>query len=134
DLTLHVLRQTTTSRKTGEVEVESHPLQTDARTGEARVTLKLAQGGAYILRAEGIDQFGNPVTGQTNVNISDEKDAVRLRILADRHTYKVGDTAQVQIHWREAPALALVVYQGARILEHRLVQLETGANRLPVPM
>jgi uncharacterized protein YfaS (alpha-2-macroglobulin family)/tetratricopeptide (TPR) repeat protein len=134
DVKLHVLRQTTVAKKSAEVETESHELKTDAKSGEASVTLKLAQGGSYVLRAEGVDQFGNPVTGQTYVTVSDEKDAVRLRILADKHTFKVGDTAKVQVHWREAPALALVTYQGARILEHRLVQLETGANELPVPM
>ena len=68
------------------------------------------------------------------MQISDDKDQVRLRILADRHTFKVGDTAEVQLHWREAPALALVTFQGARVLDYKLVQLETGANKFTIPM
>ena len=59
---------------------------------------------------------------------------MRLRILADQHTYKVGDTAAVQLHWRDAPALALVTYQGARVLDYRLVELKTGVNKLEIPM
>ena len=68
------------------------------------------------------------------MQISGEDDLVRLRILADQHTYKVGDTAAVQLHWRDAPALALVTYQGARVLDYRLVELKTGANKLEIPM
>ena len=56
------------------------------------------------------------------------------RILADRHTYKVGETARVQLHWRDDPALALVTFQGARILDYRLVRLQKGSNVLEIPM
>ena len=74
-----------------------------------------------MLRAEGIDRFDNPITGQSLVQVSDDKDRVRLRILADKHTFKVGDTAEVQLHWREEPALALVTFQGAKILDYKLI-------------
>ena len=77
---------------------------TTAADGKARQTIKLDKGGTYFLRAEAIDRFHNPISGQAAVQISGEDDLVRLRILADKHTYKVGDTAAVQLHWREAPA------------------------------
>ena len=133
-LVLHVLERTVVDGKVGESEVEQHELATDAKDGDGRQTLRLEKGAQYILRAEGIDRFKNPVTGQHVVEISDDKDQVRLRILADRHTFKVGDTAEVQFHWREAPALALVTFQGARVLDYKLVQLETGANKFTIPM
>ena len=50
------------------------------------------------------------------------------------HTYKVGDTAAVKVHWRESPALGLVTFQGARVLDYRLVELKTGVNELSIPM
>jgi tetratricopeptide (TPR) repeat protein len=99
-----------------------------------RHTLKLAEGATYILRAEGADRFENVITGQNAVQISDDDDTVRLRILADKHLYKAGDTAKVQIHWREEPALALVTYQGAKVLDYKLVELNQGMNILEVPM
>ena len=34
----------------------------------------------------------------------------------------------MNLHWRKAPALALVTYEGASILGHKLVELKTGAN------
>ena len=133
-LALHVLERTTVEGKVGEREVESHEVTTDDKDGKAHVTLRLEAGGKYVLRAEGIDRFENPVSGSHVVKISDESDAVRLRILADKHTYKVGDVAKLQLHWREKPALVLVTYQGARVLDYKLVRLKTGANEIEVPM
>ena len=132
-LVLRVLEKTTVAGKVGERLVEEHKLETDA-DGTARQTLKLDAGGRYALRAEGTDRFKNPVSGQALVQVSDEEDSVRLRILSEKHTYKVGDTAQVQLHWREEPALALVTFQGARVLDYKLVRLERGANKLAIPM
>ncbi len=132
-LTLKVLERTVVNGRIGERPVEEHELTT-AADGKARQTLKLDKGGVYFLRAEAIDRFKNPISGQSSVQISGEDDLVRLRILADKHTYKVGDTAGVELFWREAPALALVTYQGARVLDYRLVELKTGANKLEIPM
>jgi len=133
-LTLKVLRQTTVEGRVAERLVETHQVKTDAKDATARQTLKLDEGGTYIVRAEGIDRFGNPISAQHPVQISDDKDEVRLRILADVHTYKVGDTARVKLHWREKPALALVALQGAKILDYRLVELTQGLNVLEIPM
>jgi len=132
-LTLKVLELVPVQGKVGERLVEQHPLAT-AADGTARHTLKLAKGGAYMLRAEGTDRFDNLISGQLQVQVSDDQDRQRVLILADRHTYRAGDTAQIQVHWREAPALALVTFQAARILDYRLVELKTGANKLAVPM
>jgi len=133
-LTLKVLERTTVEGKVGERLVEEHELETADADGIARQTFLLEKGGDYVVRAEGTDRFKNPVSGTLALQISDEDDEVRLRILADRHTYKAGDTAQVKLHWREQPALALVTSQGARVLDYRLVELQKGANDLPLAM
>jgi uncharacterized protein YfaS (alpha-2-macroglobulin family)/TolA-binding protein len=132
-LVLKVLERTVVEGKVGERPVEDFPLETD-KDGIARKTLKLEKGGSFVLRAEGTDRFHNPVSGQSVVQVSDEEDAVRLRILADAHTFKVGDTGKVEIHWREEPALALVTFQGAHVLDYQLVPLVKGANALAIPM
>ena len=133
-LAIKVLEQTTVDGKVGERLVEEIPIETDAKEGTAKKTLKLEKGGNYVLRVEGIDRFQNPITGQGAVQISGDEDKVRLRILADTHSYKVGDTAAIKVHWREAPALALVTFQGARVLDYRLVELKPGVNELSIPM
>ncbi|NQU22736.1 MAG: tetratricopeptide repeat protein, partial [Candidatus Nealsonbacteria bacterium] len=133
-LTLNVLEKTSVRGKVGERLVEKHELETDADEGTARQTLKLDDGGRYLIRIEGTDRFDNPISGQHLVRISDDKDDVRLRILADKHTFKVGDTAKVNLHWREEPALALITFQGARILDYQLFALNKGDNPLEIPM
>lgn len=133
-LHLSVLEKTKVNGKLGERQVAAHEMKTGETTGTARHTLRLDAGGKYVLRFAGTDRFENPITGETRVQISDDRDRVRLRILADKHTFKVGDEAGVQLHWREAPALALVTFEGARILEYKLVQLQKGANKLAIPM
>ena len=63
-------------------------------TGKGRVTLRLEKGG-HVRAAGGRDRsLQEPVTGQHMVQVSDDQDTVRLRILADQHTYKVGDTGR----------------------------------------
>lgn len=133
-LKLTVLERTVVEGQVGERAVQEHEIATDDKSGKARHTLRLEKGAQYVLRAEGIDRFQNVVSGQHVVQVSDDKDSVRLRILADKHTFKAGDTAQIKLHWREAPALALVTLQGAKILDYKLVPLQTGSNDLPLPL
>ena len=60
---------------------------------------------------------------------------VRLRILADKHRLQSRrDTGAIAVHWREQPALALVTFQGVRVLDYRLVELTTGVNPLSIPI
>jgi uncharacterized protein YfaS (alpha-2-macroglobulin family)/TolA-binding protein len=132
-LTLRVFERTKTEQGEGERLVEEYPVQT-AADGTVRHTLKLATGARYTLRAEGIDRFKNPISGQTFVQVSDEKDRERLRILANQHAYRAGDTAGVIVHWREKPALALVTFEGNRVFQYQLTTLQTGPNKLAIPM
>lgn len=131
---VEVVERTLVDNQQGEKKVSTHDVTTDSKTGEGRLTLTLDQGARYILRVSGKDRFGNPVVGSREVFVSGDDDTVRLRILADVHNFRVGDEPAVRVHWREAPALALVTFQGARILDYRLVELKTGDNLLKVPM
>ncbi|MBX3441047.1 MAG: tetratricopeptide repeat protein [Planctomyces sp.] len=139
-LTLEVLTRATGDDRPrrrggrGESVVSTSEIQTDPATGAARQTLRLDQPGAYALRLTGTDRFGNRISGQKDILISGDEDAVRLRILADRQHYLVGETATIKLHWRDQPALALVTYDGAYVLGHQLVELQQGVNELAIPM
>jgi len=111
-----------------------HDLQTAAADGMGRATLKLDQGGRYRIRVEGADSRNQACFGQTTVVVSGDHDRRRLLILADRRNYRVGETAEVNLYWRETPALALVTFEGSRVFGYRLVPLATGANKLALPM
>ncbi len=133
ELTVKLFAQTVVNGKRGERLINTESITTDSE-GHGRVTLIAENGGQHIVRVSGVDRFSNPITAEHHVQISDDDDRVRLRILADQHTFKAGDTATVRVHWREPRALALVTFQGARILGHRLVHLEQGSNEIEVPM
>ncbi len=134
ELNLEVFERTRVENKTGERLIATHPLKSDAKTGEVRHTLKLDAAGTYLLRASATDRFGNRITGTSAVKISGEDDAIRLRILVEKQFYKVGDEAKLTLHWREEPALALLTYEGAKILGYKLVELKNGANPITLPM
>ncbi|MCA9189825.1 MAG: tetratricopeptide repeat protein, partial [Planctomycetales bacterium] len=135
DVTVKVFQRTNVNGQVGERLVKlTKQATTDAGTGEARIALSLADGGEYAVRAEAVDRLGNPVSGSRIVRISGDDDSTRLRILVDRHAYKVGEVLETQIHWREPPALALVTYQGARVLGYQITKLATGTNTLSLPV
>ncbi len=133
-LKVEVVKKTKTTKGFGEKVVQTHKVSTQANNGEARQTVVLGEPGSYIIRAIGKDQFDNDVSNDWNFTISGDQDTTRLRILADRHSYSVGETADVNLHWRDEPALALVTFEGAKVLSHQLVSLVTGDNRLQIPM
>ena len=114
--------------------VQTHELTSDPDTGEARQVITLDEAGVYFVRATGVDQFDNEVSGQCVVRVSGDKDSTRLRILADQFSYRVGDHATINLHWREEPALALLTFEGASVLGHRLVELKKGDNEIALPM
>ncbi|MDY0169059.1 MAG: tetratricopeptide repeat protein [Thermoguttaceae bacterium] len=113
--------------------VEQHELHSDA-AGEAAQELAIESGGSYVLRAEATDRFDNKIVAERNVWISDDSDDTRLRILADLTRYKSGDTAEVIILWHEAPALALFTCEGSQVLSYQFGQLQTGENRVRIPV
>ena len=133
-LTLKVFEQTTVNGTQGERLVEEYPIDTAAANGTARKTLKIAKGGAYTLRVEGTDRFKNAISREHKVLIVGDQDDVPLLILADRHTYKVGDTAAIKAYWQKQPSLALITFQGARVLDYRFVEMKPGINEISVPM
>ncbi len=131
-LKLKVLERTMVQGRPGERLVEEHELAT-ATDGKARQTIKLDKGGTYFLRAEAIDRFHNPITGQAALQISGEDD------LCGSASWPTS-TPPGRRHRRRAVALARGPgpgpgdLPGARVLDYRLVQLETGVNKLEIPM
>jgi uncharacterized protein YfaS (alpha-2-macroglobulin family) len=106
--------------------VETYEAKSEEKTGKAQQTVRIEKAGRYLLRATGTDRFGNPVSGAAPLLISGTDDKVRLRILADKHHYKVGETGKVQLHWREKPALALIEYARMNDVDQVLIGAPGG--------
>lgn len=132
DLKLALLKRVTVAGRTAEREVSSVPVKTDPATGEAKAILKAEDedGGVFIIRGLGNDQFGNAVVADREVTISGDKDETRLRILADRTTYRVGDEAKVRLHARGGGGIVLLCWEADKILQYALSEVKEGSNDL----
>ncbi len=113
----------------GEVTIEEQEIITDS-DGKGKAMIRLEEGGNYTVRAEGIDRFGNPVSGQTDVCISGEDDEVKLRIVTDAEEFKVGDEPDISLHSRAAQGLGLLTYEAEAILSYRIIPINPDVNPL----
>ncbi len=114
-----------------EIKDSEMTLKTEADTGKSRVALTLNKGGSYLFRVSGTDRFGQPITHETGVVVSDNDDVNKLRIFADEATLKVGQDAKVRLHSRLDKGLALLTYEGETILRYQIVELQKDYNDLP---
>jgi tetratricopeptide (TPR) repeat protein len=131
-LSVAIIKQVERAGQVTEREVSRQDAKTDGKSGTAvvPVTVKDEDGGAYLLRVAGADQFGNTIVADRALTISGKKDETRLRLLSDRLDFKVGETAHVRLHSRAAAGTALLAWEADRILKYQLVQLKEGDNDL----
>ncbi|MBL4849858.1 MAG: tetratricopeptide repeat protein, partial [Planctomycetes bacterium] len=121
--------------------IQEHSLQTDPKTGLARISVELPEGGDYVLRAVGEDRFKQQVVSEGRVKVSGAEDATRLRIFSKQATLKVGRRHKARLHSRlKKSTLALLTYEGDAVLEYRILNLkagftdvETGVDHLHFP-
>jgi alpha-2-macroglobulin len=131
-LSAALVKQVTTQGRVTEREIERRPVATDPKTGRGALGFRVddAQGGRYIIRVAGTDRFGNPIVADRVLTISGNKDQTKLRILADRQRFKVGEEATVNLHSRDRAGTALITWEADRILSYRIVTLKEGDNTL----
>ena len=113
-----------------EVTIQEHHLQTDNVSGVGTIQLTLTKGGTYIVRASGVDRFGQPVVGAGHVRISDESDETKLRIFAERTKTEVGASETLRIHSRLTQVHALVTFEGEGVIAYEVLALKSGMNPL----
>ena len=64
------------------------------------------------------------------LTISGKDDSEKLRILADRQSYKVGEEAEVNLHNKGKAGTTLLTWEGDRVLSYKIVPLAAGDNPL----
>ncbi len=128
-LTLAKLEQGKARGELVEREVARKPAATD-KGGKAKVSFAADVGGQYRVRAFCADRFGNPVSGEMLLTISGDDDQTRLRLLSDRSTYQVGETATLKVMNRAGKKLALLTWQGDGILSYETRLLPAGESLL----
>jgi tetratricopeptide (TPR) repeat protein len=129
-LVASLIKQVASPTGVTEREIKRKPLVTDPKTGHGSLGFQAddTQGGRYLLRVAGTDRFGNPIVADRPLTISGKKDETKLRLLADRQRYKVGEEASVNLHSRDRAGTALLTWEADRILSYKLVSLREGNN------
>jgi len=115
-----------------EREVARETVATDPKSGRgsASLNVKDEEGGSFVVRVAGTDRFKNPVVAERSLTISGKEDETKLRILADRQSFKVGEDAKVNLHSRAAAGTALLAWEADRILSYKIVPTRKGDNPL----
>jgi TolA-binding protein len=130
DLSATVVKQIVTAGQVTERDVETKKLRTDPKSGRGSLSFRIddAQGGRYLVRVAGTDRFGNPIVADRALSLSGKDDPTKLRLLADRQRFKVGEEAAVNLHSRERAGTALLTWEADRILTYKIVTLHEGEN------
>lgn len=105
-------------------------LRTDPVTGRVEFALQLEQEGEYRLRVRGEDRQRRPIEAVARLEVAGAADPQKLRFLTELTAVQVGAEAELLLHNGAGPGLALITFLGAGVLEHRVVHLAQGANRL----
>ncbi|MCP4398749.1 MAG: tetratricopeptide repeat protein, partial [bacterium] len=124
-------RETTVYGESAEVRIEEQELVTNSE-GKGSAVIRLPEGGEYVLRAEGKDRFGNPVSGQTELFISGDDDKIMLRLFAETEEFTVGEEPEVTLFSRASEGLGLLTYEGESILSYQIIEIAKESNRLPI--
>ncbi len=113
-------------REAGAKDVVATMPVTTGSDGRAEVELRAPRGGRYHVRFVGDDRRQGRVTGSATVAVAGDTEDLnkQARILAERETYHIGDTAKLMINSPTAPAWALLTFEGERVFRHRVIRLE----------
>jgi len=132
ELRVSVLKRIDQAGRIVEREVAKETIATDPKTGRGSASLivKDEEGGSFVVRVAGTDRFKNPVVAERALTISGKEDETKLRILADRQSFKVGEDAKVNLHSRAAAGTALLAWEADRILSYKIVPTREGDNPL----
>ena len=132
DLRVAVIKPVNRAGSVVEREVSVQTFTTDKATGKGQVSLRIEETErvTYTLRVTGTDQFGHPIVSDATVTISGANDAEKMRIIADKTTYRVGETASVRLVNRAKAGTALLTWEADRILRYQIQTIQPGENRV----
>ena len=123
-----------------EEEVAAESLNVEA--GQAsRFLVPIEKGGSYLVRASGRDVRGNFIQSETPFYATgagyvawQRGDDDRIELVADKETYRPGETARVMIPSPYERATALVTVEREGILSSRVLTLRGSAPQIEVPL
>ena len=133
EIVLYQLRKDPKSGVVVEAEITRKEVESGS-DGVARATFASERGGETRLRAVCNDRLGGVVTAQTEFTVSGQDDEQKLRLLADRESWSVGETARVRVVNRAGKHLALLTWQGDGVLHCESRMIDDGESTIDLPI
>jgi uncharacterized protein YfaS (alpha-2-macroglobulin family) len=126
-------------------EVDLQPIDSTTITtgdeGKAVHNFMIKKGGQYIIKATGSDSKGNTFTSTVDFYVTTDQPVTwkrennnRMELKLDKMNYEVGDTAKVLVKSPYAHVKALATYERADIFGTKIVDIESNAQIIEVPI
>jgi len=111
--------------------------------GMATVLLTPKDGGEYVVEATALDGAGRPSTSKLSLWVASASEAFvpwqaqnndRIRLVADKTSYKPGNVAHILVTAPLAGMTALVTVERGGVLSHWILTLPTNSSSISVPI
>lgn len=120
--------------------IDDTTLTTDSE-GRAEFSTKVIEGGEYVIKATATDSGNNTFSSSMDFYVT-TGDAVtwkqdnnnRMELKLDKKSYNVGDTAHILVKSPYKDVKALVTYERAEVMAHRIVDVTSNAQVVDVPI
>ncbi len=118
-----------------EIEEARHPLAV-GESGEAEMKLSLEKPGRWRLRWRGKDARDRLVTAYVDIEVSGEEEdpAKDARLVAAKTLYREGEAAGLMIRSPMTEGVALLTYEGEKVLDYMLVPLTGTSTMVEAPL
>lgn len=104
--------------------------------GEATLKVKLPRAGDWVVRFEGADGRGAPVTAETAIVVTGERPdlAKEAQLRFERDVYRAGETARAHLSVPVAKRPVLLTFEGEQVIDWKIVRPGTRAEVLEIAM
>jgi uncharacterized protein YfaS (alpha-2-macroglobulin family) len=122
-----------------DIEIKTQTLKT--KKIPAKITFLPEKAGYYILKAEGKDKRGNVittliyfyVTGSDYIPWQRQDDNI-IELIADRESYRPGETARILVKSPYERAHALITVERESVVESHVQEIIGGSRQIKVPV
>ncbi len=109
--------------------------------GRAEFSTKVSAGGEYVVKTTATDSRNNEFSSSMDFYVTTGDDVTwkqdnnnRIELKLDKNSYNVGDVAHVLVKTPYKNVKALVTYERAEIMQHRIVDVTSNAQVVDVPI
>ncbi|HPG30203.1 MAG TPA: MG2 domain-containing protein, partial [bacterium] len=110
-----------------EITVETRPVITSEKGG-ASENLIISEAGKYIIRISGVDIFGNNISNEIKLNVSEDADYNNFRLASNLKELKEGENHKIELISGIKKSQVLLTFEGEEIIDYILIEPRQKLN------